>query len=107
MGRRLCSALNGPIMVRNAKIRQNPPRQLEQLVLGRAQLELAPCVICFALLSALTYMVIPACALVATLPSTRPSLLSSCARVTFFIVTSGITVRKRERPPRPRDKEES
>ena len=70
-------------------------------------LNVATLTFCFALLSALTYVVIPACALVATLPSTRPSLLSSCARVTFFIVTSGITVRKRERPPRPRDKEES
>ena len=45
------TGLNGLIMVRNpwiriftAKIRQNPPQQLEQLVLGRAQLELAPCV---------------------------------------------------------------
>lgn len=65
---------------------------------------------CFALLSALTYMVTPSCALVATLPGsartleTRPALQSS-ALFTFFVNTSGLVPRKRERPPRPRDKE--
>jgi hypothetical protein len=43
------------------------------------------------------------CTLVSVIPSTRSALLSS-ARATFFVVASGPTVRKRERPPRPRDK---
>jgi hypothetical protein len=38
------------------------------------------------------------------MPSTRPALLSSSARATFFVVASGSAVCKRERPPRLRDK---